>query len=61
MSVIRITVTLSEESGKEIQEMAAKDKRKLASMAAILLERQLKEINRKKKLNGSEKTTPEQQ
>lgn len=51
MSVIRITVTLSEELGNEIQELAAKDKRKLASMAALLLERQLKEINRKKKPN----------
>ena len=49
MSVIRITVTLSEELGKEIYELAAKDKRKPASMAALLLERQVKEMNRKKK------------
>lgn len=52
MSVIRITVTLAEELGKEIQELAAKDKRKLASMAALLLDRQVKEINRKKKKDG---------
>lgn len=51
MSVIRITVTLSEELGNEIQELAAKDNRKVASMAAILLARQVKETNRKKKPN----------
>jgi len=49
MTVIRITVTLPEELGKDIQELAAKDKRKLASMATLLLDRQVKEINRKKK------------
>lgn len=54
MSVIRITVTLTEELGKEIQELAAKDKRKLASMAALLLGRQVKEINRKKKKDAKE-------
>lgn len=54
MSVIRITVTLTEELGKEIQELAAKDKRKLASMAAILLEQAVKERNRKKKKDAKE-------
>lgn len=45
----RITVTLEEELYMDIVELAAKDKRKLASMAALLLDRQVKEINRKKK------------
>lgn len=60
MSVIRITVTVSKELGVEIQELAAKEKRKLASMAAILLERAVKVTNNKKKSNGSEKPTTEQ-
>lgn len=47
----RITVTVSDELGKEIEELAAKDNRKVASMAAILLARQVKEANRKKKPN----------
>lgn len=45
----RITVTIPDELGEEIKECAAKDKRKLASMAAILLEQAIKERNRKKK------------
>jgi len=57
MPVIRITVTLPEELGKEIIEIAAKDKRKPASMAALLLERQLAEIKRKKKSNVKEDNT----
>lgn len=61
MSVIRITVTLTEELGKEIQELAAKDKRKLASMAALLLDRQVKEINRKKKKDETEIRRPDGQ
>lgn len=47
----RITVTIPDELGKEIEELAAKDNRKVASMAAILLARQVKEANRKKKRN----------
>ena len=53
MSVIRITVTVSEELGTEIQELAVKEKRKPASMAAILLEQAIKERNRKKKTVSS--------
>jgi len=45
----RITVTIADELAKEIEDLAVKDKRKLASMAALLLDRQVKEINRKKK------------
>jgi len=45
----RITVTLEEGLYMDIVDLAAKDKRKLASMAALLLDRQVKEINRKKK------------
>jgi metal-responsive CopG/Arc/MetJ family transcriptional regulator len=55
----RITVTIPDELGKEIEDMAAKDNRKIASMAAILLARQVKEANRKKKLNGSSTATDE--
>lgn len=61
MSVIRITVTVSEELGTEIQELAVKEKRKPASMAAILLEQAIKERNRKKKsvpLNDASKDIP---
>lgn len=47
----RITVTIPDELGKEIEELAAKEKRKLASMAAILLERAVKVTNNKKKSN----------
>jgi len=38
----------------DIVELVDKDKRKLASMAAILLDRQVKEINRKKKSGAKE-------
>lgn len=54
MSVIRITVTLTEQLGIEIQELAVKEKRKPASMAAILLEQAVKERNRKKKKDAKE-------
>jgi hypothetical protein len=47
----RITVTLDETLFQDIAELAAKDNRKVASMAAILLARQVKETNRKKKPN----------
>lgn len=50
----RITVTLEEALYMDIVELAANDKRKLASMAAILLDRQMKEIKRKKKVNAKE-------
>ena len=50
----RITVTLDEALYMDIVELADKDKRKLASMAAILLDRQVKEINRKKKSGAKE-------
>lgn len=46
----RITVTLDEILYMDIVELAVKDNRKIASMAAILLARQVKEANRKKKL-----------
>ena len=55
----RITVTLDETLFIEIADMAAKDNRKVASMAAILLARQVKETNRKKKTNGSATATTE--
>jgi len=48
-AMTRITVTITDDLAKEIEDLAAKDKRKLASMAALLLDRQVKEINRKKK------------
>lgn len=55
----RITVTISNELGKEIEDMAAKDNRKVASMAALLLARQVKEVNRKKGTNGKQTATEE--
>lgn len=45
----RITVTIADELGKEVEELAVKDNRKIASMAAILLAQAVKERNRKKK------------
>jgi hypothetical protein len=48
----RITVTIDEELYMSIVEMADKDKRKIASMAAILIDRAVKEVNRKKKKDG---------
>ena len=47
----RITVTLKEGLYMDIVELAFNDKRKLASMAAILLQQAVKERNRKKKSN----------
>ena len=54
----RITVTIPDELGKEIEELAAKEKRKLASMAAILLERALKVTNNKKKKDAPKEDHP---
>lgn len=45
----RITVTLDEGLYMDIVDLAAKDNRKIASMAAILLAQAVKERNRKKK------------
>jgi len=50
----RITVTLDSDLFGEIAELAAKDSRKVASMAALLLAQAVKERNRKKKSVPSE-------
>lgn len=44
----RITVTVADDVANEINELAAKENRKLASMAALLLVKGLKERTRKK-------------
>ena len=45
----RISIPLSGELEKEIADLAAKEKRKVAPMAVLLLQQAIRERNRKKK------------
>lgn len=52
----RITVTLEESLYMDIAELAVKDNRKIASMAAILLQQAIKERNRKKNAKAKDES-----
>jgi predicted transcriptional regulator len=51
---MRITLTVSDEMGAEVQAIAAREKHTTSRMAAILLEQAIKERerSRKKRANG---------
>lgn len=51
---MRITVTVSDEVGAEVEIIAAREKHTTSRMAAILLEQAIKERNRKKKKDAAE-------
>lgn len=59
MSTLRVTATLGEELGSQLDELATKEKRTHAKMATILIEQAIRERNRKKKTNGQPPTAPE--
>lgn len=51
MSTLRVTATLGEELGRQLDELAAREDRTPAKMAAILIQQAIRERTRKRKPN----------